>query len=88
MCESAAPNTTVFKDGERETAGARERSRRKQEYRDKSAGDHEVEGKRKRTIQSAPVLLPQTQGGRRQRDSAVFIEGKLSGLHPRAGMEE
>ena len=49
MCESAAPNTTVFKDGERETAGARERSRRKQEYRDKSAGDHEVEGKRKRT---------------------------------------
>lgn len=47
-----------------------------------------MEGERKRTIHGAPVLLPQAQGARCQRDSAVFIEGKLSGLHPRARMEE
>jgi len=35
-----------------------------------------------------PILLPQTQGGWCQRSSVVFIEGKLSGLHLRARMEE
>ena len=47
-----------------------------------------MERERKRTSHSYPILLPQTQGGWCQRSSVVFIEGKLSGLHPRARMEE